>query len=349
MTQHTEQAPGLGPGALLGQAMAFQQAKLVLTGLEIGLFGLLAEGPATEPQICQRLGLHPRGTGHFLLALVELGMLERTGAAFANSADAMRFLVPGHGEGYLGGFLTVANQVMYPAWGRLADALRTGRPQAATYTGEQDMFDQLYGNDKKKSDFVSMAEDASRPLIPALTTTFDWSNHKTVLELGGCRGNVLAHLVAAHPHLEGTVLDLPQLEPAFDEHMATLGLSGKLRFHSADFFTDPLPASDVVAIGHCMVDWTDDQRSALISNVFPAVNPGGAFLIWDPIIVDGADSYLRNLIRSLNLQLMTPHGVNYRLEPFVAQLRSAGFVAVTHQFIGNDVTLVAATKNREVR
>lgn len=344
MTAENQQAPGAGPGALLGQAMAFQQAKLVLTGLEIGLFGHLAQGPATRSQICDRLGLHQRGTEHFLLALVELGMLVRDGETFANSPEVTRFLVPGNGEGYMGGFLSVANQVMYPAWGRLAEALRTGEPQAATYSGGQDMFDQLYGNDEKKNDFVSMAEDASRPLIPALAASFDWSNHKTVLELGGCRGNVLAHLVRAHPHLDGTVLDLPQLEPAFDDHMTTLGLSGKLRFHSADFFKDTLPASDVVAIGHCMVDWTDDQREALIRNVFPAVNPGGAFLVWDPIIVDGADSYLRNLIRSLNLQLMTPHGVNYRLEPFVGQLRAAGFAEVTHQSIGNDVTLVVATK-----
>jgi SAM-dependent methyltransferase len=344
MADTTEQGPGFSPGALLGQAMAFQQAKLVLTGLEIGLFRLLSDGPATEPRIRERLGLHPRGTTHFLLALVELGALTRDGDSFANSPEVQRFLVPGNGDGYMGGFLTAANRIMYPAWGKLADALRTGEPQAATYTGEQDMFDQLYGNDEKKSDFVSMAEDASRPLIPALAKAFDWSAHQSVLELGGCRGNVLAAIVAAHPHLAGTVLDLPQLEPAFDDHMAHLGMTGKLRFHSADFFNDALPQHDVLAIGHCMVDWTDDQRAALIKNVFPAVKPGGAFLVWDPIIVDGADSYLRNLVRSLNLQLMTPHGVNYRLEPFEQVLREAGFAEVTHQSIGNDVTLVVARK-----
>jgi SAM-dependent methyltransferase len=346
MSQTFEQ--GADPGALLGQAMAFQNAKLVLTGLEIGLFTLLSNGPATEARIREGLSLHARGTQHFLLALVELGVLERSGDLYHNSTAVQRFLVPGSDngstDGYMGGFLTAANRVMYPAWGKLAEALRTGEPQAATYTGESDMFDQLYGNEAKKSDFVSMAEDASRPLIPALAEAFDWAGVRTVLELGGCRGNVLAHIVKAHPHLEGTVLDLPQLEPAFTEHMANLGMTGKLSFHSADFFNDELPASDVLAIGHCMVDWTDDQRAALIKNVFPAVKPGGAFLVWDPIIVDGEDSYLRNLIRSLNLQLMTPHGVNYRLEPFEDMLRQAGFAEVTHTSIGNDVTLVVARK-----
>ncbi|HEY8374613.1 MAG TPA: methyltransferase [Pseudonocardiaceae bacterium] len=342
----TERIPATDPGALLGQAMAFQPAKLVLTGLELGLFRLLAEGPATTEQVREKLGLHQRGTDHFLRALAELGVLERDGDTYRNSRATERFLVPGAdggNGGFLGGFLHVADQVMYPAWGRLAEALRTGEPQAATYSGTN-MFDQLYGDENKRNDFVSMAEDASRPLIPALVEAFDWSAHKSVLELGGCRGNVLAQVVRAHPHLDGTVLDLPQLEPAFDEHMVTLGMTGRVRFHAADFFADPLPEADVVMIGHCMVDWTDEQRRTLIGRAFHAVRPGGAFLIWDPIIVEGQDSYLRNLIRSLNLQLMTPHGVNYRLEQCVEWLLGAGFAEVTHRPLGHDVTLVVARK-----
>jgi SAM-dependent methyltransferase len=333
-----------GPGALLGQAMAFQPAKLVLTGLELGLFRVLAEGPATEARLRERLGLHARGTGHFLRALAELGVLERDGERYRNGAAAARFLAPG--EGSLGGFLHMADQVMYPAWGRLADALRTGEPQAATYSGTE-MFDQLYGDDARRDEFVSMAEDASRPLIPALVGSFGWAGHKSVLELGGCRGNVLANLVRAHPHLDATVLDLPALAPAFDEHMARLGMAGRVRFRAADFFTDPLPETDVVMIGHCMVDWTDEQRRALIGNVFPAVRPDGAFLIWDPMLVDGAESYLRNLLRSLNLQLMTPHGTNYRLEQCERWLTEAGFAEVTHRALGHDVTLVVATRSGE--
>lgn len=331
------------PGVLLGQAMAFQQAKLILTAVELGLFRLLAKAPATEDEIRDRLGLHHRGTGHFLAALRELGMLEREGGHYRASASTRRYLVPG-ADGYLGHFLHMADQVMYPAWGRLAEALRTGAPQATTYSGG-DMFGQLYGDDKKKNAFVGMVEDMSRPLIPALAGAFDWEAHKSVLELGGCRGNVLSNLVRVHPHLDATVLDLPQLEPAFHEHMANLGMTDRVRFHSANFFTDDLPAADVVMIGHCLVDWTDDQRKALIANVFPSVNPGGAFLIWDPMLVEGQDSYLRNLTCSLNLQLMTPHGTNYHLEQCMAWLSDAGFTNVIHRSLGHDVTLVVAHKD----
>jgi 8-O-methyltransferase len=333
----------MNPAVLIERAMAFQTAKLVLTGLELGLFELLARKPLTEKEIRAALGLDARGAGHFLAALVELGMLTRDGDTYRDSAEAESFLVPS-GPAYLGGFLGMANDVMYPAWGRLGEALRTGAPQAATFSGA-DMFDELYEDATTRDAFIRMAENISRPLVPLLAEAFDWGAHRSVLELGGCRGDVLGNLVRTHPHLEATVLDLPRLAPAFHDHMDALGLTGKVRFHAADFFTDRLPAADVVMIGHCMIDWTDEQRVTLIDRVFPAVRPGGAFLVWDPMLVAGETGYLRNLIRSLNLQLMTPHGTNYRLDACVTWLRDAGFVDVRHRALGHqDVTLVSARK-----
>lgn len=330
-------------GAVLGQAMAFQSAKLVLTGLELGLFEALAKEPGTAEELRVRLGLHPRGTAHFLAALAELGFLERDEhGTYRDTPMTRDCLVPG-GDGYLGGFLKAADQVMYGAWGRLAESLRTGAPQAATFTGE-DMFGELYDSEEKKGGLVGMAEDASRPLIPALASRFDWSAHRSVLELGGCRGNVLAGLVRAHPHLEARVFDLPQMEADFTAHMAALGMTGKVGFHGGDFFAGPLPAADVVMIGHSLIDWNDEQRQHLVRTAFAAVRPGGAFLVWDPVIVAGADSHLRNLVRSLNLQLMTPHGTGYDLEQCTGWMRAAGFASVGHTALGHDVTLVVARK-----
>jgi SAM-dependent methyltransferase len=330
------------PATVLGQAMAFQPAKLVLTALDVGLFALLADRPAGAAEVGERLGLHPRGTRDFLDALSELGVLVEESGTYRNSPAAQAVLVPGD-DRFQGGFLAAADRVMYPAWGRLAEALRTGQPQAGTFRGP-DMFTQLYDDPAEQEAFVRMAEDASRPLIPALVAAFDWAAHGSVLELGGCRGNVLAAVVRAHPHLAATVFDLPQLEPAFGEHVARLGLAGRLGFAGGDFFADPLPAADVVMIGHALVDWDDDQRRELIRSAYAAVRPGGAFLIWDPMVVPG-ESRLRNLVRSLNLQLMTPTGSAYRLEDCVGWLQAAGFTTVAPVPLGHDVTLLVAHKN----
>ncbi|GAA0731208.1 hypothetical protein Drose_26470 [Dactylosporangium roseum] len=46
---------------------------------------------------------------------------------------------------------------------------------------------------------------------------------RTVADLGGARGNLVARLAAAHPHLWAVCFDVPPLKPLFDEHVAKLG------------------------------------------------------------------------------------------------------------------------------
>ena len=62
------------------------------------------------------------------------------------------------------------------------------------------------------------------------------------------------------------------------------------------------------------------------------------------MIVPGDESYLRNLVRSLNMQLMTPHGTGYSLAQCAEWMREAGFASVSHTSLGHDVTLVIARK-----
>ncbi|MGH4023761.1 MAG: methyltransferase family protein, partial [Pseudonocardiaceae bacterium] len=123
------QSPDTSTAAgLLRLGNTFCDAKALLTAVELGLFTALREGPATEEQIRTRLGLHGRGLADFLNLLVALGLLEYSGGTYRNDVGADRYLVRGEAS-YVGGFLERSNRNLYPAWGRLAEALRTGAPQ----------------------------------------------------------------------------------------------------------------------------------------------------------------------------------------------------------------------------
>src|SRR6185369_8150164 len=119
----------------------FAQAKLLHSAVEIGLFELLAGGPAAEPEIRRRLELHPRLTRDFLTALVALGLLEREGERYRNSDVAAEHLVPG-GKLYLGGRVKAASKRHFFAWAKLTEALRDGKPKS----GDDDpkLFETLY-------------------------------------------------------------------------------------------------------------------------------------------------------------------------------------------------------------
>ena len=71
-------------------------------------------------------------------------MLERRDGRYANTPATDRYLDRAK-PSYIGGMLEMANARLYPFWGGLTEALRTGRPQNEAKHGG-DFFGALYAD-----------------------------------------------------------------------------------------------------------------------------------------------------------------------------------------------------------
>ena len=324
------------PAGIIRLGNAFCDAKALLTAVELDLFSTLHPAPASVEEIRNRLGLHGRGLFDFLQLLVALGLLEKISDRYRNAAGADQYLVRGKPT-YVGGFLQQANRNLYPAWGKLSDALRTGKPQAA---GD---FSDVVGNPERLGYFIGMMDALTQVLGPELVSAVDWNGRSSVLDVGGCRGNMASHIVKANPHLEGHVFDLPQMEPFFSEHMENLELTGSVHFHGGDFFRDPLPSADVVVLGHVLHDWDADQRRFLVKKAFDALNPGGVLLVYDRML-DDEPTHVENLVISLDMLLVTDGGAEYPVSEIRDHATSLGASSIRVQLLGDYDTLVECRK-----
>ncbi|MFB4262822.1 methyltransferase [Nonomuraea sp. GTA35] len=320
------------PAGLIRLCNAFCESKALLTAVELDLFTELHDNPATEEEIRERLGLHGRGLRDFLLLLTALGLLERQGDSFRNAPGTDQYLVREQPT-YIGGFMHRANANLYPAYGRLAEALRTGLPQT------QGDFEDVLRDPKVLGRFIHMMDALTQVLGPQLIEAYDFSGHATLLDVGGCRGNLAGQIVKAHPELTGTVFDLPQMEPFCAEHMAGLGLTGKVNFHAGDFFKDPLPQADVVVMGHVLHDYDLDRRRFLVEKAAAAVRPGGALLVYDRMLDEGP-AQVENLVISLDMLLVTEGGSEYPVEELRQHAALAGFTSLEEKQLGEFDTLL---------
>src|ERR1019366_6146965 len=91
-----------------------------------------------------RMGLHPRSSRDFLDALVALGFLQRNDGVYSNTPSTDLFLDK-HKPTYIGGILEMSNKRLYPHWGHLTLALRTGLPQGEGGAGAE-TFASLYAD-----------------------------------------------------------------------------------------------------------------------------------------------------------------------------------------------------------
>ncbi|MEU7166099.1 methyltransferase [Streptomyces morookaense] len=326
------------PAGIIRLGNMFCDAKALLTAVELRLFTVLHDkGPSTREEIRTALGLHGRGLSDFLDLLAALGLLERAEGRYRNSPGADAFLVHGR-PGYVGGFMERSNRNLYPAWGRLAEGLRTGQQQSGS------AFDQVTRNPEILRQFVGMMDALTNVVGPELARTYDFSGHASVLDVGGARGNLCSLIVRAHPHLTGHVFDLPAMEPLFDEKVAEYGLTGKVSFTGGNFFDDTLPHADVVTMGHVLHDWDREQRAALVAKAYEAVNPGGTLLIYDRMLEDEPD-HIENLVISLDMLLVTDGGEEYPISEITAVAEKAGFAGTEVTPLSDYDTLVVCRKS----
>jgi 8-O-methyltransferase len=282
--QHSEAQEEPSVGEIMSILTGYWQAKSLLTAVEADLFTRLSEVPTTAEVLSERLGYRMPGARDLFLTLTGMGLLETDNGKFRNSPVADRFLVRGR-PGFIGGYLDFCRNELNPAWDGLADSLRTGKPQNdAAISGNP--YHKMYENEEATQAFLDSMDLFNTPLSRRLGV-LDWSGYRSFVDVGGARGNTAHHLVETNPHLTGTVFDLPVLEAAFTTHMNGLDAANAVSFQGGDFFTDPLPEADVLIFGHILHNWGREDRRHLLRAAYRAVRPGGAVLVYDPMVNNG--------------------------------------------------------------
>ena len=330
----------LTPAGILALGLAFWGSKTLLSAVELGLFSELAARPLDAGELTVRLGLHPRGARDFLDALVALGMLEREEGRYGNTTATDAFLDRGKSS-YIGGMLEMANERLYPFWGRLTEGLRTGLPQNEARTGG-DFFGALYADPERLGQFLHAMTGLSTGAAHAIAARFPFERHQHVVDLGCAEGGLLVTLAGSHPHLRATGVDLPPAREAFERYVRASGLEDRVAFDGGDFFADPLPAGDVFALGHVLHDWNLDERTALLRKVYAALPAGGAVIVFESMIDDERRENAFGLLMSLNMLIETAGGSDYTGADCQEWLREVGFAdTYAEHLVGPDSMVVA--------
>ena len=312
------------PEKILQTGLAFWASKTLLSAIELGLFTELASGPAYFDTLRGRLGLHPRSARDFLDALVAIGFLQRDGDQYANTPETDLFL-DRKKPSYVGGILEMANHRLYPFWGHLTEALRTGAPQNEVKGGGPGVFETLYADPARLKQFLAAMTGISHGANMTIARMFPWKDYRTFADVGTAQGDLAAQIALANPHLRGIGFDLPEVAPIFEEYVAAVGVTDRLRFQPGSFFEHPLPKVDVLLMGHILHDWDLPTKQMLLKKAFDALPVGGALIVYEAIIDDDRSKNAFGLLMSLNMLIETPGGFDYTGADCSGWMKEAGF------------------------
>jgi len=332
----------LSPERLLQLGLGFFAPRTLLSAVELGLFTALARGPLDEAQLRERLGLSPRSARDFLDALVALGVLQRQAGRYRNAPDANAFL-DRNKPAYAGGMLEMAAARLYPFWGSLTEALRTGLPQNEARTGG-DMFTALYADPERLRGFLSAMTGVSSASARAIARRFPWKKYRTFIDIGGAQGCLSVQVALAHKHLHGGEFDLPQVAPIYEDYVRSFGLDGRLKFQAGDFFRDPLPQADVLVMGHILHDWNLQEKHLLLQKAYAALPRHGVLIVYDAMIDNARSRNVAGLLMSLNMLIETAGGFDYTPADCRGWMKATGFRRTSVVALTRTESMVVATK-----
>jgi hypothetical protein len=337
-----QKAAAPSPEGIMQLGWGFRGSKVLLSAVELDLFTELAAVPLDGETLRKRLRLHERGARDFFDALVALGMLRRCSGLYANTPET-GFYLDRNNPSYIGGLLRLANATIYPNWRNLTEALRTGKPQSGVGEGE-DLFDILYADPAAAVGFAEAMTGTSLPSAWALARRFPWDEYKTFIDIGAAEGAVPVTVAQAHPHLSGGGFDLPRVRPIFEAYVGRHGLADRLRFHSGDFFKDPLPSADVLVLGQILHDWNLEAKRQLLAKAYAALPEQGALVVYDQMIDDERRQNAAGLLTSLSMLVATQGGFDYTVAECTNWMLEAGFARIRHEHLSGPFSMMVGIK-----
>jgi hypothetical protein len=200
------------PDPIMRIATGFMAAKHLFVASEIGVFENLANGPATLDELAAKSGIPRRTLRISADAMVSLGLLEREGDRYRNSAVAAAYLA-GRAGPDLRPAIRLLDRIGYPTWMKLEDAVRRGEGERhfGRFTEEEQQI------------FSAGVEAITAGMAALLAESYDFSRHRRVLDVGGGTGSFLIAVLRRHPTLQATLFELPGACAVARRRLATRG------------------------------------------------------------------------------------------------------------------------------
>jgi acetylserotonin N-methyltransferase len=331
------------PAPILDLLEAFRRSKTMFAAVELGVFDSLAGGPQTLAQLATKLNASVDALERLLDACVGLGLLSRDRRGYANTPAAETYLCSASPR-RLTGYIHFSNGPMWKLWTQLADAVREGKHRwTQVYGWDGPIFSHFFKDDKAKREFLMGMHGYGLISSPHVVAAFDLSPFRRMVDLGGATGHLVAAACERYAQMSGVVFDLPEVVTLTRELIGQTPVANRVEIVAGDFFSDPLPAGDLYALGRILHDWSEDKIVRLLTRIHAALPSGGGVLIAEKLLDDDKTGPRWAQMQSLNMLTCT-EGKERTLGEYEALLKSVGFTSVRGSRTTSPLDAVLAVK-----
>jgi C-methyltransferase len=279
-------------------------SRAVYVVAELGIADLLASGPVSSRELGRATHTHEPSLYRVLRLLAALGV-------FSEDEPRVFSLT------VLGERLRSDDPACVRSWARLLetvggvrpfehilDTLRTGNPGVETAFG-MNIFQFLAQHPANAVGFDAAMSERTAAFAPSVAAEYDFSEIRTVVDLGGGVGILLEAILRRHPHLHGALLETAPVAARARRLLSASDIADRCEVVSGDFFKQIPDGADCYVMANVLHDWDDARALQILSNCRRSIPTGGRVLIVERLIPDDPSEALPTLLSDINMLILT--------------------------------------------
>jgi hypothetical protein len=338
--------PAASPSSILSRMLQGAWATQALhVAAALGLADELRDRAATSAELAAATGAHADSLHRLLRYLVTLDVLtgdDDAGYRLTPVGRLLRADAPGSERERA---LTYGTW-NYRAFGGLLHTVRTGEP-AFDHIFGMSPYDYLAGHPADARSFDRQMQRAEA-FFAEVPEAYDFSGAKTIVDVAGGNGGLLATILAAAPAARGILFDAEHVVAAARDGLRERGVLDRCEPIGGNFLESVPSGGDVYVLSRVLHNWDDARCQTLLTNCHEAMETGATLLILEHLIPgesggdEAAGAAALAHARALDINMMALFGGRERTwEDFGSLLATTGFELLpTRHPLPSDITLL---------
>lgn len=322
MTSETSTEPQvLG---LLERSLSAGCAASLRAAVKLGLADVLGDTPAKADSLAVAVDADPDALRRLLRSLTGHGVFAETSEGRFVHTELSRLLREDAPDRLDQLVLWMTEPWTWELWGRLDESVRTGKDVFAdTYGGE--FFEHVHTVwPQSAAVFDRAMTQASRQSAAAVASVLPLSGARTVADIGGGQGFLLASLLERHPGVRGILFDRPDVVAGADARLREGGeLADRVRLLAGDC-REQLPADADVYVFKNILGMNDEDAAVVLGNLVRTA-PAGARVVIVENLADNGPGQRFSTAMDLRM-LLTVGGRKHTRESLLGLVERAGLV-----------------------
>lgn len=293
----------LPPQAIIMQmAMSFIVSQALAVAARLKLADHLQDGAKTPKELAELTETHEPSLYRLLRALGSIGLFYKDEEGRFSNTPLGEVLRSDHPQSMAAALNMMGDPEHWNSHGNMQQSVKTGEI-AFNYTFGMPVFPYFAQNPNAAAVFDRSMTSFSAAVAEAVSSTYDFSEAKTIADIAGGQGVLLAKVLQTNPETKGVLFEQPQVLEG--NILQKEGVADRTELISGDFFEEIPVVADIYLMKFIIHDWNDEQSITILKNLAKSAPKGSRLLLVETVIEEDDNAPSLSKIMDLNMLVMT--------------------------------------------